>query len=182
MHKLIDIVYVPIKNADEIINCYFTNNLQLADRAYISRPKDRSVKLEKLATRQCCFCDKYIENFSKFKTHINCCFKTAGVVYKFENKSIINFQDNFKYMDDLPFDIYFDCETTTGETTTKMFLISYCQTYAIHPNLNSDRVLIFHSFQQSAEEIFDLNYFSESHAKYFDQVTFEELKDAATNV
>ena len=63
-----------------------------------------------------------------------------------------------------------------------MFVISYCQIYAFHPKLNFDRIVIFRSFQLSAEEIYNLNHFSESYIKYFDQVTFKQLKDAATTV
>lgn len=54
-----------------------------------------------------------------------------------------------------------------------MFLISYFQIYTFHSKLNLDKIFIFLSFKQS---------FSENHIKYFDDVTFKQLKDTATNV
>lgn len=88
-------------------------------------------------------------------------------------------------MDDLLFVVYIDYETTAGDNVfndIKMFVISYCQIYAFRHKLNFDRIVIFCSFQLNVEEIYDLNYFSESYIKYFDQVTFKQLRDAATNV
>ena len=85
----------------------------------------------------------------------------------------------------LPFNVYFDFETTTGDSVLhypKMFGISSCQIYAFHPDLKSDKIVIFRSFQQNAEEIYSLNHFSQEHIKYSDAVTFKQLKDAARNV
>ena len=63
-------------------------------------------------------------------------------------------------MGDLPFVVYSDYETATGDDDKKMFLISHCQIYSFHPKLNLDKIVIFRSFQQSAEEIYDLNHFT----------------------
>ena len=56
-----------------------------------------------------------------------------------------------------------------------MFVIKHCQIYAFDPKLNLDKIAIFRSFQQIAEEIYDLKHFSESDVKYFDLVTFKQL-------
>ena len=63
-----------------------------------------------------------------------------------------------------------------------MFLISYCQIDAFHPDLNIDKIIIFRSFQQTEDEIYCLNQFSEEHVKYFDKVNFKQFKDSAANV
>ena len=42
--------------------------------------KVKSVKIEKLATRHCYFCDKYFSIFAKFKTHTNCCSEIGGFI------------------------------------------------------------------------------------------------------
>ena len=87
-------------------------------------------------------------------------------------------------MGDLPFTVYFDFETTTGDSILhdpKIFVISYCQIYAFHPDLKLDKIVIFRSFQQNTEEIYSLNHFSQEHIKHFDAVTFNQLKDAAIN-
>ena len=67
-------------------------------------------------------------------------------------------------------------------TAPKMFAISYCQIYPFHSNLKLDKIVIFRSFQQNSEEIYSLDHFSQKHIKYFDAITFNQLKDAARNV
>ena len=72
-------------------------------------------------------------------------------------------------MGDLPFTAYFDFETTTGDSVLndpKMFVISYCQIYTFHPDLNLDKIVIFRSFQQNVEEIYSLHHFSQDHVRY----------------
>ena len=88
-------------------------------------------------------------------------------------------------MGDVPFNVYFDFETTTGDNIfrdPKMFVMNYCQIYAFHPSLNLDKVIIFRSFQQKADEIYSLDHFREEHIPLFDRVTFNQLKDAVTSV
>ena len=71
--------------------------------------------------------------------HNKVCAVKEGIVYTFENGKIISFQDNFKYLGDVPFTVYFDFETTTGDVVfldLKMFVVSYFQIYSFHPSLN----------------------------------------------
>ena len=87
-------------------------------------------------------------------------------------------------MGDLPFTVYFDFETTIGDRILhdpKIFVISYCQIYSFHPDLKLDKTVIYRSFQQNAEEIYSLDHFSQEHVKFFDSVTFDQMKDATTN-
>ena len=63
-----------------------------------------------------------------------------------------------------------------------MFVISYCQIYTFYPSLNLDKIVIFRSFQQSAEEMFDLSHFRREYEPFFDKITFQQLKDATTAV
>lgn len=46
--------------------------------------------------------------------HVSVCAGQVGFSYSFDNGKIINFQDNFKKIGDLPFSIYYDFETTAG--------------------------------------------------------------------
>ena len=81
--------------------------------------------------------------------------------------------------------VYFDFETTTGDAIfldPKIFVVSYCKVYTFHPSLNLDKIIIFRSFQQSPEEIYDLSHFRQEHIAYFDKVTFNQLKDATIAV
>ena len=63
-----------------------------------------------------------------------------------------------------------------------MYVISYCQIYSFHPSLNLDKIVIFRSFQQKADEIYNLSHFKREHAPFFNKTTFYQLKDAATAV
>ena len=85
----------------------------------------------------------------------------------------------------MPFSVYFDFETTTGDSVffdSKMYVVSYCQIYAFHPALNLDKIVIYKSFQQTPEEIHDLSHFKSEHAPFFDNITLKQLKDAASAV
>ena len=48
------------------------------------------------------------------KKHLSICTAREGMTYAFDNGQITNIQDNFRYMGDLPFSVYFNFETTTG--------------------------------------------------------------------
>ena len=87
------------------------------------------------------------------KKRLTICAAREGITYSFDNGQIINFQDNFKYLGDVPFTVYFDFEITTGDSVffdPKMFIVSYCQFYPFHPSLNLDKIVIYRSFQQTA--------------------------------
>ena len=63
-----------------------------------------------------------------------------------------------------------------------MFVVSYCQIYSFHPSLNLDKIVIFRTFQQTAEEIYNLSHFKQDHIPLFNKTTFCQLKDAASAV
>ena len=82
--------------------------------------------------------------------HNKVCAAKKGIIYTFDNGKIIYFQDNFKFLGQVPFTVYFDFETTTGNAIfldPKMFVVSYCQIYSFHPSLKLDKIVIFRSFQ-----------------------------------
>lgn len=94
------------------------------------------------------------------------CAAKGGITYCFNNGEMISFQDNFKFLSDVPFTVYLDFETSTGVTVffdPKMFVVSYCQIYSFHPSLNLEKIAVFRSFQQSAEEIYNLSRFKQEH-------------------
>ena len=80
------------------------------------------------ATRQCYYRDKFFASpANAFYQLTNIRSGNAGIVYKLENNKLISFQDNFRVTGDLPFTVYFDFETTTGDSiprNPKMFVIS----------------------------------------------------------
>ena len=117
--------------------------------------------------------------------HTKICAAKEGITYSFDSGDIISFQDNFKYLDDDLFTVYFDFKTNTGDAVffnPKMFVVSYCQIYSVHPRLILEKIVIFRSFQQSAEKLYNLNQFRHEHTAYFDKTTYYQLKDAADAV
>ena len=119
------------------------------------------------------------------KKHLSVCAAKEGISYAFDNGQIVNFRDNFKYLCDMSFTVYFDFKTTTGNSAfsdPKMYVISYCQIYTFHPSLNLDKIVIFRSFQQKSDEIYDLSHFKKEHKLFFNRTTFYQLKDATDAV
>ena len=116
------------------------------------------------------------------KNLIRVCAAKDGITYCFNNGEIISLQDIFKYLGDAP---YFFHQCSTGDTVffdLKMFVLSYCQIYSFHSSLNLEKNVIFRSFQQGAEEIYDLRHFRQEHVAFFDRTTFYQLKDDASAV
>ena len=58
----------------------------------------------------------------------------------------------------------------------EIFVVSYCQIYSFHPSLNVDKIVIFQSFQQTAEEV------NQEHVPFFNKTTFYQLKNATSAV
>ena len=115
------------------------------------------------------------------KKHTKVCRANEGITPCFDNGKIISFQDNFEYLGDVPFTVYFDFEATTGDTgffEPKMFVMSYCQMKSFfHPGLNFEKTVISRSFQ-TAEEIYNFNHFKQERVAFFNSTTFHQLKDA----
>ena len=117
--------------------------------------------------------------------HLSICAAKEGITYLFDNAQIIDYQDNYKYIGDLPFAVYFDFETTTENAVFfdwKMFVISYCMTFSFNAELNFDKIIILRRFQQAINELYDISHFKPEFVPFFDQVIFRQLKDAAYSV
>ena len=83
------------------------------------------------------------------QTHLSICAAKEGITYSFDNNQIIDYQDNYKYMGDLPFSVYFGFETTTGNAVffdSKMFLMSYCLIFSFNNALNFEKIVILKVF------------------------------------
>ena len=180
----IDIVYEPIYDESVPPPCFFTDQISLAYRSCIGRVGKGKEQILHRTVRQSHYCENYFsKNDDTMKKHLQVCTAKGDITYSFDNGQIITFQDNFKYLGDIPFAVYFDFETTTGDSVffvPKMFVVSYCQIYSSHPALGLDKIVIFRSFQQSAEEMYDLSNFKQEHVAFFNKTTFFQLKDAAS--
>ena len=63
-----------------------------------------------------------------------------------------------------------------------MYVVSCCEIYSFHPSLIFDKIVIFRSYQQTSEQIYDLCHFQNEHIAFFNKTTFSQLKDAASAV
>ena len=63
-----------------------------------------------------------------------------------------------------------------------MYVVSCCEIYSFHPSLIFDKIVIFRSYQQTSEQIYDLCRFKNEHIAFFNKTTFSQLKDAASAV
>ena len=105
-----------------------------------------------------------------------------GIVSKFENQTIVSFEQNFENMGDLSFAAYFDFETTAVQASQKhledkkMYPISYSLIFGFHPKLQLDRTVIFRSFNHSLEQLNGASCLDEM-LQNFDPITAIQLKD-----
>ena len=84
-----------------------------------------------------------------------------GLVYKFESQNILSFEDNTKFMDEVPFAVHFNFETTSGKKTfifdedSMLYLVSYVFVVAFHPDLNLQKIFVVGSFNQTFYQLND---------------------------
>ena len=142
--------------------------------------------------RQCHYCNNYfIKSAEKIEKHLSCCAGKAGFTFSFGNGKIIDYQDNYKHLGDVPFSIYFDFETTTGSVVfydAKMSVVSYCMVIVFHPELDIPRICVFRSYDQSADQLTSLSHFETLQYNFFadtshyNRVNLKQLEDAAFSV
>ena len=56
----------------------------------------------------------------KMKEHLSCCSGKAGFTFSFDNGKVIDYQDHYNNLGNMPFSINFDLETTTGNVVVFM--------------------------------------------------------------
>ena len=122
------------------------------------------------------------------RIHLSVCTGKTDFTYSFDNDKIIDFQDNFKSMSDLPFSIYYDFETTTGSVEffdSKMYVVSYCIIVTFHPKIKIPRPCIYRSYDQTTDQLKSLSHFEALENNFFSNVDLynntmlKQLEDAA---
>ena len=116
----------------------------------------------------------YLGNFFRkpqeaMSKQIRCCAGQSGYSYEFDN-SIVNYQENFNKIGDLPFAIYYDFETTTGSGLfhdAKMYIVSYCMVVAFHPDLKIPHIVFYRYFDQCFAEVESLQHFIDLKKDFF---------------
>ena len=56
----------------------------------------------------------FIRQKKPFEKRLACCSQTVGILYKFDNKSLVSFESNYRFLGDLSFVAYFAFETSAG--------------------------------------------------------------------
>ena len=182
----LDIIYKPTKNIEIEPLCYFTTDIALAYSAYYDRG---SKKVRSTKVQSCHYCNHYfVHNNPKFERHLKHCSEKPGIIYNFNNSSLISYEDNFKSKGDLPFTMYFDFETTAPTDNSfdpeqkKMFVVSYVIIVAFHPHLQLNRIMVNRSFAHDLEKLSTINYLSREQISFVDEYLINMLKNYACQV
>ena len=181
----ISILYTPVKKQDEVIKCYFTKDLRNAYRS-IYRKIQKNFMANTLY--KCYYCNEFWVVKSKYEKHLRNCGKKPGVIYNFNLKNVVTFEENLKYIGDLPFSVYADFETTAptadhlSPDNKEMFAVSYSLLFEWHPNLNLPRQMIVRGYNHSLEELSDMTYLTAEQLALKNQTTTHQLQDCLVNV
>ena len=98
---------------------------------------------------------------------------------------MVSFEDNYRYLGDLPFVVYFDFETIAKSDLfqgKKMYVLSYYIIIAFHLKLDIERIVIYCSFQQNGDQYFDVSNLKVKMLQLVDRMTLNQLKDAGLKV
>ena len=129
--------------------------------------KEEKKRITSRTVRQCYYCQNYfVKNEESVQKHLSICAAKEEITYSFNNSQVTDYQDNFKYMGDVCFSVYFDFKATTGDTVffdPKMYVMSYYLIFTFNKSLNMD-------------------HFKPEHIPFFDRATLRQLKDTASDV
>ena len=167
----IDIVYEPTLKENKSIECFFAPKIYFGYTTAVERTKKGTKIIERCISRQCHYCNNFfIKSAEKMQKHLSVCSGKTDFTYSFDNEKILDYQDHYKNLGDLPFSIYFDFETTTGSVVffvAKMNGVSYCIIAAFHLELNIPRLVIYRSYGQNPNELFSLTHFQALKHSFF---------------
>ena len=153
--RAIDIIYKLTKHVEIEPLCFFSDDISKAYSSFHSRGDKSLIRAHKVYQRY--YCNHFFISVTKQKRHIKNCSGKRGVIYHFNNQSLISYEENFRAKGDLPFAIYFDFETTAPTDNCldpeqkKMFVVSYVMIVVFNPSSNLDRIIIYISFRHSLE-------------------------------
>ena len=155
----LDIVYEPTKNVSEPIRCYFAPKIYLPFSSYYTWGE--KTNRTHTAAKQCPYCQNFfLKTEEKMEKNVKCCAGQAGYSLVFD-QSVVNYQENFNKIGDVPFSIYYDFETTTGSaiyTNAKVHVVSYCMIVAFHAELKMPPLVIYRASDQSLPQLRSLHY------------------------
>ena len=181
----VNILYKPVKKQDDVLKCYFTDDLQNAFRAlYLKSQQVRAAS----TLYECFYCNEFFLVKSIYEKHVRDCGKKPGVLYDFNLKNIVTFEDNIKHKGDVPFCVYADFETTAptddylNPENKPMTAVSYSLIFAWHPKLSLARQMVVRGYNHSLDELSDITYLTSGQLAMRNQTTTRQLQDAILNV
>ena len=180
----IDIVYKPVKEENETIDCFFTDKIHLAFRTTFNEGE----KTKHTYAFRCYYCTNFFSRKERFEKHLKCCSGKPGYVYNFDTQNILTFEENLKHKMDIPLTAYIDFETTAptdkmfDPESCKMKSVSYAIIFAFHPIFDFKRVIIERSFGHSLKRLATIDYLTAEQLRFKDEITLKQLRDAALAV
>ena len=89
--KPIDITYKPTKNPTISLLCYFTEDISKAYHNFYSVGYKTK---HGFGYYECYYCRKFFLREDRHKSHVENCAGIPGIVYNFNRRNLITFQDN----------------------------------------------------------------------------------------
>ena len=182
----IDIIYKPVKNKEQIINCFFSAKIHLGYRTTYSHGEKS--KLRHGFAYRCHYCRKYFCREERLNSPLKACTGQPGYVYNFDTENLLTFEENIKLKHDISLTAYIDFETTAptdqklDPENCKMNAVSYSIIFAFHHHLKMKRVIIERSFGHSLEKLTMIDYLTSEQLKFNDEITLKQLRDIAIEV
>ena len=110
-----------------------------------------------------------------------------GIIYSFNNKKLITFEDNFKSKGEVLMTMYFDFETTAPtdncfDPEPKKKAMSYVLIVTFHSHLNHRKIIVQRSYGHSLEQLTRINYLTNDQMSSIDIKLIKQLKDVAQEV
>ena len=183
--KPINIIYKPIKSPEKEVLCFSTNDIS---KLYRNPGVATSDKVSHGFVFECYYCGKFFARADKQKWHIENCTCIPGIIYNFNNKNLITFEDNFKSKGDIPMAIYFDLETTAptdncfNPEQKKMFVMSSVLIVAFHPHWKPRKIVVQRSYLHTLQQLTTLHYLTNDQMKCIDVKLVTKLKHTAQEV
>ena len=130
---------------------------------------------------ECYYCGKFFARADKQGRRIENCSGVPGIIYIFNNKHLITFEDNFKSKGGMAMAMYCDFDCYNPEQKT-MFVLSYVLIVAFDPHLNLRKVIVQRSYRYSLEQLTMIDYLTNDQMSFIDVTLVKQLNDIAQEV
>ena len=140
-------------------------------------------KIKHFCVFQWYYCNNFYARKHRFEQHTETYSGIPGVVYGFNNKNLISFEDNIVCKGDLTPDAYMDFETTSptnlgcSPEQKNMLIVSYVIVFAFHRKLNFNHVIVQRSFMHSFKKLTTIDHLTSDQMECIYVKLVNQLKD-----